>query len=131
LQTQILKAGAAYFVLVFGAGFVLGTIRLLWVVPRFGTRPAELMEMPIMLGVVIVAARWVVRRFAVPTTLSSRLGMGGIALSMMLVAEFSLLLRLRGLSVEEYFATIDPISGTVFFLMQGALAIMPLFVVRR
>ena len=39
---QILKAGVLYFALVFGAGFVLGTIRILWVVPSFGTRMAEL-----------------------------------------------------------------------------------------
>jgi hypothetical protein len=35
---QILRAGVFYFALVFGAGFVLGTIRTLWVVPRVGTR---------------------------------------------------------------------------------------------
>ena len=45
---QILKAGVLYFALVFGAGFVLGPIRILWVVPRFGTSMAELMETPIM-----------------------------------------------------------------------------------
>ena len=43
---SILKAEVLYFALVFGAGFVLGTIRTLWVVPRFGTRMAELMETP-------------------------------------------------------------------------------------
>jgi hypothetical protein len=52
---QVVKAGALYFALVFGAGFLLGTIRTLWVVPRVGTRTAELMEMPIMLIVTIVA----------------------------------------------------------------------------
>ena len=51
---QILKAGALYFALVFGAGFVLGPIRILWVVPHFGTRLAELMETPIMFVVIIV-----------------------------------------------------------------------------
>jgi hypothetical protein len=34
---QILKAGVLYFALVFGAGFVLGPIRILWAVPRLGT----------------------------------------------------------------------------------------------
>ncbi len=53
----ILKAGVLYFVVVFGVGFVLGTVHTLWVVPRFGTRMAELMETPIMLIVTIVAAR--------------------------------------------------------------------------
>ena len=77
---QIMKAGILYFALVFGAGFVLGTIRTLFVVPRVGTRMAELLETPIMLVVTIVAAQWIIRRLAVPPTGSSRLGMGCIAL---------------------------------------------------
>ena len=55
--TQILKAGTLYFALAFGAGFVLGSIRVLWVVPRLGERTAELMETPIMLVVTVFAAR--------------------------------------------------------------------------
>jgi hypothetical protein len=39
---QMVKASVLYFTLVFGAGFVLGTIRTLWVVPRVGARTAEL-----------------------------------------------------------------------------------------
>ncbi|MGD1153715.1 MAG: hypothetical protein ABR911_12710 [Syntrophales bacterium] len=31
---RILKAGILYFALVFGAGFVLGTVRVLFVEPR-------------------------------------------------------------------------------------------------
>ena len=50
---------------------MLGTVRTLWVVPRFGTRMAELMETPIMLVVTMVAARWIVRRLAVPSVPSS------------------------------------------------------------
>jgi hypothetical protein len=128
---RVVKAGALYFALVFAAGFVFGPIRILWIVPRFGTRLAELMELPLMLGVIIIAARWVIKRFAVPPGLSSRLNMGCIALSMMLVAEFSLVLQLRGLSIKEYFTTMDPISGTAFFVMQGVFALMPLIVGRR
>ena len=55
---QILKAGVLYFTAVFGAGFVLGPIRILWAVPRFSERMAELMEAPIIPVVTIVAARW-------------------------------------------------------------------------
>ena len=58
----VLKSGVLYFALVFGAGFVLGPIRLFWFVPRVGERIAELIETPIMLVVVILAARWIVRR---------------------------------------------------------------------
>lgn len=51
---QILKASVLYFAIVLGAGFLFGTIRSLWVVPRMGTRLAESTEMPIMLLVTIV-----------------------------------------------------------------------------
>jgi len=128
---QILKAGVLYFALVFGVGFVLGSVRTLWVVPRFGARTAELMETPIMFVVTIVAARWVVRRLAVPPKPSNRLGMGCIGLGLMLVAEFTLLLRLRGLSISEYLASRDPVSGMVYYVMLGVFCIMPLLVARK
>jgi hypothetical protein len=128
---QILKAGALYFVLVFGAGFVLAPIRILWAVPHFGTRMAELMETPIMFVVTIVAARWIVRRLTLPSTTSIRLGTGAIALALMLVSEFTLVLWLRDLSISEYLASRDPVSGTVYYVMLGFFAIMPLLVARR
>ena len=128
---QILKAGVLYFALVFGAGFVLGSVRTLWVVPRFGARTAELMETPIMFVVTIVAARWVVRRLAIPPKGSSRLGMGCIGVGLMLVAEFTLVLWLRGLSISEYLASRDPVSVAVYYLMLGVLCIMPLLVARK
>ena len=128
---QILKAGVLYFAFVFGAGFVLGIVRTLSVVPRVGTRSAELMEAPVMLLVTIVAARWIVRHFAIPYVSSARLGMGGIGLSLLLIAEFGLVLWLRGISIREYLATRDPVSGAVYFLLLGVFAIMPLFVARR
>ena len=33
---QILKAGVLYFALVVGAGFALGTLRVLWIAPSSG-----------------------------------------------------------------------------------------------
>ena len=126
-----LKASMLYFAIVFGAGFVLGPIRILWAVPRFGPRIAELMEMPIMLAVVIVAARWTVRRLAVPALPARRLGMGSIALALLLAADFTLALRLRGLSIPDYVASLDPVSGPVYAGTLGAFAVMPLLVARR
>jgi hypothetical protein len=128
---KILKAGVLYFVVVFGAGFVLGTIRTLWVVPHVGTRIAELMEAPLMLVVTVLAARWIVRQFAIPPVVSDRLRVGAIGLALLLAAEFGLVLWLRGLSVREYLATRDPVSGTVYYLMLVVFAVMPIFVARR
>ena len=63
--------------------------------------------------------------------LSGRLGTGCIALSLLLVAEFTLVLRLRGLSISQYLASRDPVSGTVYYLMLGVFAIVPLLVAKR
>ena len=60
LSSRTIKAGLAYFALVFGAGFVLGSIRVPFLVPRFGERVAELIEMPIMFVVILVSARFIV-----------------------------------------------------------------------
>src|SRR5258708_24119393 len=86
---QTLKAGLLYFVVVFGAVFALGSIRILWVVPRIGMRMAEPLEAPIMFVVMIVAAQWLVRRLVPPPPISNRLGLGAIRPGPMLVRAFS------------------------------------------
>src|SRR5690348_14742906 len=107
---QVLKAGVLYFLMVFAVGFVLGTIRTLWVAPKLGARTAELTEAPLMFGVSILAARWVVRHLALSSQWPVRSCCGGIALGFMLLGEITLAGWLRGLTIREYFATRDPIS---------------------
>jgi len=128
---RILKAGIVYFALVFAAGFMLGPVRIFWVVPRVGTRIAELIETPIMLVIAILAARWIVQRFAVPFKVSNRLGMGSLAFALLVTAEFTLVLWLRGLTIREYLAGRDSVSGTVYYLTLIVFAIVPLLVARR
>jgi len=131
MLARVLKAGLLYFALTFGAGFVLGSLRILLLVPRIGARAAELAETPLMIAISWFAARWVVRRLDVPLAARPRLGMGLLALALMLVAEFALVLRLRGLTLEEYFATRDPVSGAAYYSALVLLALMPLIVDRR
>ena len=99
---QIFEAAALYFAIVFAAGFVLGPVRELWAVPRFGQRVAELIEEPIMLVAVVFAARRTVRRFRVSLGTTKSLGIGLIALGFLLGAELLVVLELRSLSVAEY-----------------------------
>jgi hypothetical protein len=81
---QTLKPGIIYFLLVFGAGFILGTIRVLLIVPLVGHRTAELLELPLMLIATVFAARWITRRFPEPHHNAARLAIGGIALARMI-----------------------------------------------
>ena len=128
---KILKSGSVYFALVFGAGFLLGSIRVPWLVPRVGMRIAELIEMPIMFVVVLLAARWVVRRYAVPPTATLRFALGVWALGLLLFAEGFLVLGLQGLKISQYLASHDPVSGVAYIAMLGVFAAMPLLVGRR
>ncbi|MEQ1515800.1 MAG: hypothetical protein ABL931_04835 [Usitatibacteraceae bacterium] len=120
------KAALAYFALVFGAGFMLGMIRVPFLVPRVGERIAELIEMPIMFVVIIYAARFVVKRFALPASVPPRLTTGLLALGFALLAELLLAVRLQDRSLGEYLASRDPVSGSVFLAMLGLMALMPL-----
>ncbi|MCU0766762.1 MAG: hypothetical protein MUE39_05200, partial [Gammaproteobacteria bacterium] len=111
MTSQPIKAGAAYFALVFGAGFVLGVLRVSFLVPRLGERVAELSEMPLMFAVIVIAGRFVVRRFAVAPSTSARLGTGFLALGLMLAAELMLAVVLQDRSLADYVASRDPVSG--------------------
>jgi hypothetical protein len=127
----VLIAGVLYFAAVFAAGFALGAVRVALIAPRIGERAAELMETPVMLAVIVLSARWVVRRFALAPAPAIRLGTGMLALVLMLAAEFFLVLRLRGLTVVEYLAGRDPVSGTAYYASLGVFALMPLVVGRN
>lgn len=127
---SILQSGLWYFSVVFAAGFMLGPIRVLWLVPRVGERTAELLEAPVMLLVIVFAARWIVGRFAAPPPASERLAVGGIALLLLLAAELTVVLWLRDLSIAQYAAERDPVAGLVYVAMLGLFATMPLLVRR-
>lgn len=128
VTVRLLAAAFAYFALAFGAGFALAPVRLLWLAPRIGDRAAELVELPVMLVVTWLAARFVTLRFGVPQALAPRLAVGLLAAALLLAVEFTLVLRLRGLTLDDYFATRDPVSGTAYYLAVLLLALMPLWV---
>jgi hypothetical protein len=120
---------ATYFVFVFGAGFILGVFRVLWLEPRIGARLAEIGEAPLMLVAIFFSARFVIRHF--PASRSQEyLVSGGLALLLLILVEFSVVLGLRGLSISEYFAERDPISGGVYIFMLIVFALMPWFIGR-
>jgi len=126
-----LKTGLVYFTLVFGAGFTLGPMRIFWLVPKVGVRTAELVESPIMILVTWLAARWVVRRFMVPDSISVRLVIGGFALLLLVSAEVAVGVALRGMSASETITARDPVSGGVYLLSLALYGLMPTLTLRR
>jgi hypothetical protein len=63
---SVLKAGAVYFTIVFAVGFLLGTVRVLVLVPRVGETAAVMIELPIILAASWITCRWLIARFSVP-----------------------------------------------------------------
>jgi hypothetical protein len=120
----------AYFAIVFGAGFLLGTMRVLWFVPKLGVRFAELTEMPIMLVVIFFAARWVTKHFSVPPVVTSRFIVGALALICLLIMECLLVLLLQGIPISEYLENRDPVSSAFYIASLILFALMPLLVNR-
>ena len=111
---SICVATCMYFGLVFGTGFVLGVVRVTVLLPILGERNAELIEAPIMIVAIILSARHVVRRFPARPTLVARLAIGWAALGALLVVEFSVVLWLRDLTIQEYRASRDAVAGAVY-----------------
>ena len=77
-----------------------------------------------MLVVIVLAARWLVRRFQL-RRIDGFLAGGG-ALLITLCFEFTVVLYLRGMTLSEYFKTRDPISETGYYVTLGLFALMPL-----
>jgi hypothetical protein len=93
-----------YFGSVFGVGFLLGPMRVLWLEPRFGPFIATACEAPFLLMAMLVAARWVPCVFNIrrdPKTLVL-VGIGSLAL--LQIADFTVGFWLRSITPTEQFA---------------------------
>ena len=124
-MTPMMRASFLYFALVMGAGFLLGSVRVLFVVPHLGERWAELAEMPIMAMVIVVAAGYILRRYPEVQTRGRALVVGFTALALSVSAELVLAVVLQSQSLSEYLASRDKISGSVYLVMLVAFALMP------
>ncbi len=121
---NVLKAGLVYFLWVFGAGFALALVRVPFLVPRWGARTAELLEMPVMLAVIAWASWRLAQRHA-ELGRPARLLAGGTALALLIVAEL-LVAHAQGLrSWAELIASRDPVSGGAYLASLLVFALAP------
>jgi hypothetical protein len=121
-----IAAGTFYFGLVFAAGFALGAIRVLALVPRFGEVAPVLLETPVMLAISWLVSDWTARRFQVSSATSQRLAMGIVAFALLMVAEVVVSIFAFGKPIEEHFAAYRSSPGFIGFVAQVAFALFPL-----
>ena len=125
-------AGLAYFALVFALGFLLGTVRTIFVkdAPSGGRLLGVLVELPIMLGASWFLCRYVIRRFAVASTVAARAVMGGLAFVLLLLAELVVGALLFGRTPDQHLALYQDASFALGLVAQIAFALMPLVQLR-
>jgi hypothetical protein len=126
----ILRAAIAYWAVVFALGFVLGTLRVLWLAPLVGLIPATLIELPVMLGASWLAAGWLVRRFAI-TDAGAALATGGLAFALLMVAECALAVGMMGRTPAQWLADLRQPHAALGLAGQVVFAAMPWWRARR
>lgn len=122
---QVLRGAAIYFGVVFGIGFVLGPFRVLLLEPRVGDRAAQLIEAPVMAAAILLAGRWVGRRFCRCGRSGSSLAVGLLAVGFALTADVGVGVLLRDMTFAEVFTNRDPVAGVVYYALLGLCAIAP------
>jgi hypothetical protein len=125
----ITAALAAYFALVFTAGFFLGAIRTLLVAPQIGQVAAVALEAIAMLAISWIACGAALRGFAVPPRRADRIVMSVAALAFLMSADAVIGWLLFDLPLGEAFAGWATPAGAIGLASQIAFALWPL--VRR
>ena len=125
----IVRSALIYVAITFGAGFLLGTLRTLWLEPALGATSAVLVELPLMLLVSWWACGVAIRRGGVGHGAGQRLAMGVLAFALLILAETLTGTLLIGRSLAEQAATYRTLPAQLGLAAQILFGIMPL--VRR
>ena len=127
---RIASAGLAYWAVVLALGFVLGTVRVLWLAPLIGLLPATALELPVMLGASWCTAGWLVRRFAINSA-GEGLAAGGLAFALLIAAECALAVTMMGQTPAQWLADLRQPHALLGLAGQVAFALMPWWRVMR
>ena len=126
---RILFSGIAYVGAVFAAGFVLGVLRTLVLVPLLGELAAVLMELPVMLTIAWLVSAHILRRW--PLSPTEAAAMGAIAFLLLMLAETSLSTLFAGRSLAEHLSLYTQLRYQVGLAGQVAFATFPWIQARR
>jgi hypothetical protein len=132
-QAAALRAGLVYFALVFALGFLLGTVRTIFVAdaPGAGRLLGVLLELPVMLVASWFICRAVLRRIDLGAGFSARVIMGAVAFTLLIAAEMLVGVILFGRSPIQHFALYREASYALGLAAQLAFALIPAWQLHR
>jgi small-conductance mechanosensitive channel len=120
-------AGTIYFICVFAVGVVLGTIRVLFIVPAIGATAAVLIEMPaILIWSWFICGR-ILREADLRPGMAPRMGMAVTSFVLVIVTELVLFVLTTGRPVRAFFVRYGEAAGAIGLLMQIMYGLLPLF----
>jgi hypothetical protein len=119
------RAGIAYTLGVFVFAFVVGTIRVTLVAPRVGELLAVILEAPIVLAFSWRVSMWCIRRFNVRRDSRTRVLMGAVAFSSLMLLELGVAVLAFGETLDHYFAKFATTPGVIGLAMQVCFAAIP------
>lgn len=123
MPVSVIRPALAYLGVIFALGFVLGTVRTLWLVPLVGPTLAVACELPVLLGASWYWAGRVLARWPLPTR-QAALATGALAFTLLLAGEWALAVAL-GQTSAEWFAALTRPAGALGLAGQAVFALMP------
>jgi hypothetical protein len=121
-----IRAGFFYFAAVFGLGFILGTIRVLVLIPRLGELISTLIELPVILSASWIICRQLTTRLQVPYEPLTRLSMGVSAFVLLMGADLALSVWLFGNTVTGHFERYRSLPNAIGLAGQVVFLLFPL-----
>ena len=128
---RALFAATAFFLALFALGFVLGTIRVVFVAPRFGQLAATFAEAPLMVIAAVFVCRWAVRHWQVPRMIAIRWTMVVWFMTLLFTFETVLAAALFGRTAAGQWAALTTPAGLLGVSVQIITALLPVLVGRR
>lgn len=128
---RILVAGAAYFLIVFVAGIVLGIVRVGVLAPNLGATIAVLIELPVILVISWYVCAAILRRVPLDSGHNEDVLAGGLAFVLLIAAEALFAVGLGGRTLPEFFAHMVTTDGLIGLIGQILFAAFPAIQTRR
>jgi hypothetical protein len=119
------KIGFFYFLMTFAVAFLLGVVRVTFVVPLVGELYAVLIEVPLMFFVSWKVSAWVMLRWFSGRSAKDYWVVGSFAFLFLMVTEYCLAVFAFGRTSGEFFLSFQTEAGLVGLLGQVGFAAVP------
>lgn len=124
-RRRLFAAAALYFLIVFGAGLLMGPIRVLWLEPVLGPFFSVLCETPFLILAMWIAAGVAPRATRLQGGVGVGLALGLLALVFQLTADVAVGFGLRGLVLQDQLAYFATPAGWLYVASLALFALMP------